>query len=337
MLHIRCGTDIVADLRAGGAPGTILVWDDPLCTGPTPALTGAHWYETRAACIGQAYGIEIAAVRAGLEAADAGLARSLTEDEVVLWFEHDVFDQAILARLLAWYAAPPGAPRTLSIVTAHSHPAVPRFTGLGNLDASQLMELFARRTPVAAATLALGREIWAAWTSPEPLQLAALSRREMPALPYMSAAIRRHLEDLPWTTDGLALTERLILQAVGTGATGRIVFGRVMAAEAAPWMGETMCYDAIRALATAAPALVTIGPEWSGNLESLAGCEIRRTQAGEAVLAGTDRLALGPIDRWVGGVECRGSSPAWRWNPALGIPVAGPRLSGAHVDRADGR
>lgn len=35
-LHIRCGTDIVADLRAGGAPGEILVWQDPLCQGPTP-------------------------------------------------------------------------------------------------------------------------------------------------------------------------------------------------------------------------------------------------------------------------------------------------------------
>jgi hypothetical protein len=48
--------------------------------------------------------MEPATVRATLEAADAGLARSLDEDEVVLWFEHDMFDQAILARLLAWYA-----------------------------------------------------------------------------------------------------------------------------------------------------------------------------------------------------------------------------------------
>jgi len=319
MLHIRCGTDIVADLRAGGAPGEILVWQDPLCSGPTPALSAAEWYDTRAAYIGQTYGVDTAAVRSGLEAADDGLVRSLAQDEVVLWFEHDLFDQAILARLLAWYSAAPRTPRTLSLVTANSHPAIPRFVGLGNLNAAQLMELFARRTAVARETLALGREIWAAWTSPDPLALAALSLRELPSLPWMAAAIRRHLEDLPWTTDGLSLTERLILRAVGTGATGRLVFGRVMAAEAAPWMGDTMCYDAIRELATGSPPLVTAGREWAGDLEGLAECEIRRTEAADAVLEGADRLALGPVDRWVGGVHLSGRSASWRWDPERGI------------------
>lgn len=307
MLHIRCGTDIVADLRAGGAPGEILVWQDPLCQGPTPALPADEWYAVRAEYIGTTYGIDPATVRADLEAADAGLARSLAEDEVVLWFEHDMFDQAILARLLAWYADSPSLPRRLSIVTAGSHPAVPRFIGLGNLNASQLMELFARRIPIGAGALALGREIWAAWTAPDPGALAALTRRPMPELPFMPAAIQRHLEELPWTTDGLGLTERLILQAAGDGAAARTVFARVQDAESAPWMGDTMCYDAIRALARGSPPLVVIDPGWNGELDDMARRRITRT--------GT-RPPLRAVDRWVGGVHLAGPVPQWVWDPA---------------------
>src|SRR5512141_1772766 len=321
MLHIRCGTDIVADLRTGGVPGEILVWQDPLCLGPTPALPPAAWYETRAGFLSQVYDLDPAGVRAQLEAADAGLARSLAEDEVVLWFEHDMFDQSILARLLAWYEAAPALPRRLSIVTANSHPDVPRFIGLGNLNATQLMELFARRTTLGAGALALGREVWSGWTAADPRGLAALSRRNMPELPWMPAAIRRHLEELPWTTDGLGLTERLILDAIGDGATGRTVFLRVMDAEAAPWMGDTMCYHAIRELAAGEVPLISVVDRRTGTLDEIAGLVIHRTDAGDAVLGGRDRFPATAADRWVGGVRLGGPAPRWHWNPALGAPV----------------
>jgi len=321
MLHIRCGTDIVADLRAGGVPGEILVWQDPLCQGPTPALPPTAWYDTRAAFISRTYDLEVATVRAQLEAADAGLAQSLGEDEVVLWFEHDMFDQSILARLLAWYAAAPALPRRLSLVTANSHPAVPRFIGLGNLNATQLMELFGNRITLRAAVVAEGREVWSAWTARDPRGLAVLSRREMPGLPWMPAAIRRHLEELPWTTDGLSLSDRLILQAVGEGATGRTVFQRVMNAEAAPWMGDTMCYHAIRELAAGDVPLLTVEHGRTGTLDEIAGLTIRRSEAGDRALSGANRLARAAAERWVGGVRLDGAAPQWRWDPELGTPV----------------
>lgn len=321
MLHIRCGTDIVADLRTGGVPGEILVWQDPLCLGPTPALPPAAWYETRAGFLSQVYDLEPAEVRAQLEAADAGLARSLDEDEVVLWFEHDMFDQSILARLLAWYEAAPVLPRRLSIVTANSHPDVPRFIGLGNLNAVQLMGLFARRSTLGAGALALGREVWSGWTAADPRALAALSRRDMAELPWLPAAIRRHLEELPWTTDGLGLTERLILDAIGDGASGRTVFLRVMSAEAAPWMGDTMCYHAIRELAAGEVPLISMAGGGTGTLDGIADLVIRRTAAGEAALVGGNRLPARAVDRWVGGVKLSPAAPQWQWDPEPGRPL----------------
>ena len=319
MLHIRCGTDIVADLRAGGVPGEILVWDDPLCMGPTPDVPPAEWAALRAAFIAGAFDVEAHQVRRGLEAAQDTLAAAGKHDEVVLWFEHDLFDQAILVSLLAWFHD--HRPSRLSLVTASSHPEVARFTGLGNLNARQLMELFAQRAPVEDAALAHAANVWRAWRAPDPRHVAELAGRDVPGLPYLPGAIRRHLEELPWTGDGLSRSERLILQAARSGGTGEQVFRRMMEGEEAPWMGDSMCYHIIRELAQLGPALLTIEDAGSKALPAIGHAMIVTTPAGERVLEGADRVALTGIDAWVGGVRLQGSVAAWRWDPRAG-PVS---------------
>ena len=325
MLHIRCGTDIVADLRAGGAPGDILVWHDPLCLGPTPAVSPAEWYRLRAAFIAHAFESDADSIRSDLEAAHAALMGAGDHDEVVLWFEHDLYDQAILTRLLAWFHA--HRPARLSLVTANSHPQVPRFIGLGNLNARQLMELFARRAAVGEAELAHGRETWNAWQEPDPRHLADLADRPIPGLPYLPAAIRRHLEELPWSDDGLSRTERLILRTAEAGGTGAQIFIRVMDAEAAPWMGDTMCYYVIRELARTRPALVEITGGDGTTVAGLRQATVRTSPAGRQVLAGADRVQLTGVSAWVGGVQLEGTVAKWRWDPTAGRPVPGKRMS----------
>ena len=42
--------------------------------------------------------------------------------------------------------------------------------------------------------------------------------------------MRRHLQDLPWVTDGLGLTERLLMQAIAAGAGDEEALSRHFAA-----------------------------------------------------------------------------------------------------------
>jgi hypothetical protein len=76
-----------------------------------------------------------------------------------------------------------------------------------------------RSTPSRSRPLQaeLGAEAWEAFAAPDPTALDGLSRRAL-ALPHLAAAMRRHLQDLPWRTDGLALSERQLLRAVAGGA-----------------------------------------------------------------------------------------------------------------------
>ena len=71
---------------------------------------------------------------------------------------------------------------------------------------------------MSGAQLSLARRAWAALRSGSPELVQALVDGRDPALPYLAAALHRHLRDLPWSTDGLSLTERLCLAAVTGGA-----------------------------------------------------------------------------------------------------------------------
>ena len=141
MLHLRCGSDILDRLATAGLPGQAAEWSDPLCDGPLePWIEEPARRDARAPWLASRYGRDLADVRSGLEVADGWLSRAPDEDEVVLWFEHDLFDQSILVYLLSRLEIL--APERTSLICIGSHPEVSHFQGLGQLSAEQLAALF---------------------------------------------------------------------------------------------------------------------------------------------------------------------------------------------------
>src|SRR5262249_39835373 len=87
--------------------------------------------------------------------------------ELILWFEHDLFDQLALIRLLARLARR-GLPAQLTLVSIDRHPEVPNFLGLGQLKPEQLAELWPRRTPLSRDAIDEAITAWIAVTPPDP-------------------------------------------------------------------------------------------------------------------------------------------------------------------------
>ena len=324
MLHIRCGHDIQPTLAEAGITGEFLAWADPLAQGPTPAhIEGDAWYDVRARFIASAYGEQPDEVRRQLSSMDQRLAGFRDFRDVVLWFEHDLFDQVILARLLAWFSTRDLGSTRLSLVTLNAHPTGGRFFGLGRLGPEQLRALFPSRVPVTVEMLMAGTRTWAAFRQPEPLALDAIVNEQLSALPFAPTAMRRHLQELPWVRDGLSLTERLALDALAAGPkTASAAFGAVQAAEDAPWMGDVMFYHVVAMLAAERMPLLTSRMEWPEAKIGFGESDLRLTPAGEGVLAGRrDAVELRGVHRWVGGMELAGPRAAWRWNERESRPV----------------
>ncbi len=320
-LHIRCGSDILTGLRTAGFSGDFLEYADPLCQGPVPE--GPDLLKRRARFLADAFGAHMgftaAQSLARLTREEQRLNEAHTYQRVVLWFEHDSHDQLILARCLAHFADR-DVPARLELICIDRHVSVEHFLGLGQLAPEALASLWPERIPVAPAQLDLGRAVWSALRRTDPSDLAAVAASGTPALPLTAPALRRHLQELPHRTDGLSMTERLVLHILADGPTS---IGQVFAAllggrEPLPFLGDLGFLHVVEQMALARqPAIVIKAGE--SPFRRLAMI----TNAGRDVLAGrTDYLALVPPERWVGGAKADGR---WRCDEnAAAIPGINP-------------
>jgi hypothetical protein len=322
-LHIRCGSDISGSLRDAGLSGEFLEYSDPLCQGPVTADSDP--IARRARFLTDAYGghmdFTVEAATEKLRRAEDRLARARQDERVVLWMEHDSYDQLVLIRCLAQFAAA-GAPPVLELVSINAFPGSARFIGLGQLPPEALRLLWPRRQPVTDAQLALGRQAWDALRSPDPTALAAISRTDTAGLRDLGPALRRHLRELPSVRDGLSLTQRLVLEVLAEGGRtiGQVYVALMTEREPLPWLSDLMFLAIVEAMGQAAEPAFVLAPESAALPWPQWPMAI--TEAGRALLAGTrDWLSLGPPERWIGGVRIRPGEPCWRWDEAADRPV----------------
>jgi hypothetical protein len=241
--------------------------------------------------------------------------------QVVLWFEHDLYDQLQLLDVLALAHGEGAAPE---LIVIGSFAGKPSFAGLGELTASELETLWPSRRPAEPGALHLATSAWAALQAPEPRALSEWATRESEHLPFLAAALRRLLEELPAPADGLSGTERRALQAIAAGGrTPSAAFVAAQRLEEAPFIGDTWFYRTLAALGQGTARLLESEagtplppPPPLGDGQRFARLQLRLTARGERALRGeADRVELLGIDRWVGGTHITPAN-TWRWDAA---------------------
>jgi hypothetical protein len=319
-LHIRCGSDIQSALKQAGFAGDFLEYSNPFCQGPV--TEDADWLKQRAAFLAEAYGATMGRsaedLLAGLQRAERNLEAAADDYErVVLWFEHDSYDQLVLVRCLAQFAEAP--PRRLELVGVNRYPGNARFIGLGQLPPEALRLLFDARQNVSVPQLRAGQQAWTQLRQADPTGLAAMAGAGSPALPDLAAAVRRHCQELPWLGDGLGLTERLVLQLLAERprTVGEIFRDLMLEREPLPWLGDLMLLWMVKSMQRVSPQAFT--GAFAGEDRHWARERLTITDLGRAVVAGdVDWLSLAPPERWVGGVRIASAAPCWRWNDESG-------------------
>jgi hypothetical protein len=97
LLHVANGTATTMTIEAAGLPGRCSIWADPLYEGPVPAgLDDAALVDARTRYLSA--GADADPVN-DLTRWRAAIADVGSYDELVLWFEHDLFDQHNLVQL----------------------------------------------------------------------------------------------------------------------------------------------------------------------------------------------------------------------------------------------
>jgi hypothetical protein len=279
VLHVTNG-DATRAVLSQAVEGEILPWRDVLHEGPVRAgLTLEELSTERSAFIAEAGWGEAAAVAASFRERDDRLKAAGDEDEIVLWFEHDLYDQLQLIQLLDWFAHHPV--RRLTLVCEPEY--------LASLPRSRAAQMFAARKPVTARQLDLAEAAWLAFRSPHPAPLVEVLGADTRPLPFLHAALVRHLQEFPWLGDGLSRTERAIVEALRDGAQE---FGAIFqrTREDPAFMGDTVL-------------------RWHLTRLEIEGWIARRDTTWELDPRPRERKG----ERWLGGVLVQPSSP-WRWD-----------------------
>jgi hypothetical protein len=321
MLHVTNGSVFVTRLHDLGLPGRALPWDDVLHEGPVRAgLDHATLRGERASYL-SLQGFDAADnIERSLLARDAALESARDEDEVVLWFEHDLYDQLHLLQILDRL----DHPRTTAVLADDY---------LSGQRPNTLREWFANRQPITPAQRALAGRAWAAFRSPDPAAVVEFVRENPEGLTrHLVPAFRRHLQQFPSATAGLSRTQAQTLSAVAGGAARlRDAFTAANHdVEPAVFMGDSTWWCHIRPLVVAPRPLLEVhgqkpatwqDPAWWHDDDAAPALAL--TEDGERVLTGgADHVALNGIDRWLGGVHVTTKSP-WRWDEAKGYLSSG--------------
>jgi hypothetical protein len=311
ILHIRCGDDILAKLKEAGLPGEMIRWADALCQGPTPARLKEHeWRCVRAQHAVDFYGMPYDEGVEFLRKQDENLQRFRHHDEIVLWFEHDMFDQVILIYLLDWFAQQDVGQRRLSLICPNQH--------LGYMNREQLAQLYPTRQPVTTQQIDLSRRAWHAFCATDPRQIEELISGDTSALPFLRQALVRHLQEFPFIRNGLNQTEQNALEAIASGITEpKQLFQETQRREDRAWLGDSMFWPYLEQMAIGTDALLKVEGvgRWVNTPGEPSTRFIHITEQGRRVLSGeVDWVKLKGLDRWLGGVHLQGKHVEWRWD-----------------------
>lgn len=302
-------------------PGEHFAWREALIEGPTPAnVAGEEWCRIRARHLSEFYEVDLSETEDELRSQDEKLASYLEHDEVVLWFEHDLFCVTNLLYLLDWFARRELGKTKLSLIFVGEFPGLPNFRGLGELNPVQLASLLDSRHEVSPNELSLAKTAWAAYCSADPTAIEALLKTDTSAMPFLQEALQLHLERFPFVRNGLGRIQNRGLELIHGGSHKFVdLFLRFVDTEPAYGLGDAQFLIALRQLAGGRQPLLEISNGDPSDLkltrEKIGDTAFKLTEAGEAVLNGqADFAEMNGLEVWLGGVHLSGKTDFWRWD-----------------------
>lgn len=191
MLHITNGASV--SLEKTRLSGSVIFWNDVLHEGPVPAgISFDELTRLREQFLAGYYGLPRMDV--SFARRNAAISAAEEQDEVVLWFEHDLYDQLQLVQVLDCFAHAETNPAKLTLINIDRY--------LGSLEAAELERLFESRRPVTDEQMETAVAAWKAFRAPELTGIEPFVRATVTALPFSQAHFSGTSSSSPPRTTG---------------------------------------------------------------------------------------------------------------------------------------
>lgn len=322
-IHITNG-DIAADLikKLKQPNDEVIAWQDVLFEGPVPSdLSLNKLSEVRARYLSDSGYGDFTTILKNLSERNKQIAEYAKYQEIILWFEHDLYDQLQLLQILDWFSEQELVGTQLKLINIGSYPNVEPFFGFGQLSVEQMDSLFLKREAVSPLMLTLAKKAWHAFRDENPQLVESLLLTDLSVLPYLKDAMIRYLDEFPSTTNGLSRTEQYILSSINRGQNNLLdIFQRMPIEEEKYFMGmgDVSFLRIVQRLGKNKNPLITSTSFDTMNEEDIdlifRKTKIYLTILGQKVLTGQENwIRVNPIDLWLGGVHLTPDN-LWCWD-----------------------
>ncbi len=308
ILNITNGASAVSVIKKANIPGTFLPWNDVLHEGPIPSgLSLEALSKVRAKFIVDRGWGDPDEIAESFTQRDRELRALNKYDKVILWFEHDLYDQLQIIQILDWFYENPPNGVQLSIICTDSY--------LGKLTPEEIEGLMQYEEPITDAHLKLSHKAWAALRSNSPKKWCELLDMDTTILPFLEGAVVRLLEEYPSGKNGLSRTAEQALKIISKGEKHpERVFGRNQQLEEAIFMGDASFWVVLNELLESNTPLIVLSEGKEVNSSNVKHKKVAITPVGLEVLSGKlNWLEISNINRWIGGVYLTPSN-IWCWN-----------------------
>ena len=298
---ITNGESAVSAIKNAEIKAEFLSWDDILHDGPVINKSSLKEIsEIRAQFISDIGFSAEEEAQKRFEKRDNLLQNINEYNEVVLWFEHDLYDQLQLIQLLHYFSLN-GRPENLYLVCEDQY--------IGESSPELLTKNFNLKTKISDSVLKLGSKIWETFSGESPKELEKLLENKNSELPFINDAIKRLLEEFPSELNGLSRSENQILKIVeDESKTPGELFKEFLSKEDPKYHGDWTVFRYIHLLCNLEHPLLKYSngtknfpPE---NEKKYFDEKIEITPKGREVLNNRkNNLSVNGIDKWIGGIH----------------------------------
>ena len=235
-------------------------------------------------------------------------------DNVILWFEHDLYDQLQLIQILDFFASNRRQGTSIYLVQADDF--------LGEQSSKAIVKFKNRQQPVTSEQMTLAQKAWLAFRQSTPGSWAELLKIELTSLPFLKSIVQRMLEELLSSVSGISRTQYQILTLINNGISQpKKLLSESQKMEEAAFMGDWSFFNQLSRLINCLAPLIdglkkaeSYRPQGIGKSQDYLTNTLRLTDLGQAVLGGNeDYTAKNDVDYWWGGTHINKGN-LWRWD-----------------------
>ena len=297
VLNIVNGDVTVEIIKKAHINGDFLPWRDFLHEGPVPQTVSIEQLsEIRANFIHQQGFGSLEKIEKEFQERDEMLKSYHKYQKIILWFEHDLYDQLQLLQILSWFKSNNSEEIELSLISTDKY--------LGECSQNEITKLLGYEQKISKEHLNLAQKAWFAFTTPNPREWLKLLDKELHLFPFLEDAIIRMLEEYPNTRNGLSRSAHQALLTISRGIKNpNEIFKNCQNYEKQKFMGDVIFWKIL-------DEFIENGLLYSQKN----GRILQITAIGQKILNGEiNYLHIRPIQRWIGGTQLRNDS-VWCWD-----------------------